>query len=76
MDPGDARDVTPRSLQGSGKMLLRPEETADTLGISRARIFQLLASGQIKSIKIGRSRRIPVAELERWVTKELAKQSA
>jgi excisionase family DNA binding protein len=72
----DELDVIPRSLPGNGKLLLTAEETADTLGISRARIFQLLASGHIKSIKIGRSRRIPVAELERWVSEEVVKQSA
>jgi hypothetical protein len=29
----------------------------------------------LKSIKIGRCRRIPIAELESWVARELAQQS-
>jgi excisionase family DNA binding protein len=65
-------DASPTSL----RFLLRPEEGAHAIGVSRARLYELLADGQIKSIKIGRSRRIPVAELERWVSEELAKQSA
>jgi excisionase family DNA binding protein len=58
------------------RLLLRPEEAGDALGISRARLFQLLAEGNLKSLKIGRSRRIPISEIERWVDAELAEQSA
>ncbi len=49
------------------RLLYRPEEGAELLGISRARIFQLIASGAIDSVKIGRARRIPQAALERYV---------
>lgn len=35
------------------------EEGAQQLGLSRAKMFELLKTGQIESIKIGRSRRIP-----------------
>jgi excisionase family DNA binding protein len=59
-----------------GRLLLRPEEGAEAIGVSRARFYELLAAGTIKSIKIGRSRRVPVSELTRWVETELAAQSA
>ena len=49
------------------KILLRPEEAAKRLGVSRARLYQLLAAGEIASLKIGSSRRVPVAELDRFV---------
>jgi excisionase family DNA binding protein len=57
------------------RVALRPEEAADTLGISRAKLFELLAQGQIRSIKIGRARRVPLAELHSWVAGELERQS-
>jgi excisionase family DNA binding protein len=57
-------------------MLLRPEEGADAIGVSRARFYELMSEGRIKSIKIGRSRRVPITELQSWIAAELATQSA
>jgi excisionase family DNA binding protein len=68
----DQREEQPHA---SMRLLLRPEESADALGVSRARLYELLARGELKSIKIGRCRRIPIAELESWVARELAQQS-
>jgi excisionase family DNA binding protein len=58
------------------RMLLRPEEGADAIGVSRARFYELMSEGRIKSIKIGRSRRVPITELQSWIAAELATQSA
>lgn len=52
--------------------LLRPEAAARALAISRTRIYELLASGAIPSIKLGTSRRIPVEALKRWVEQQSA----
>jgi excisionase family DNA binding protein len=38
-------------------------DAAKFLAIGRARIYELLASGELSSIKIGRSRRIAWADL-------------
>lgn len=57
------------------RLLLRVEESAAVLNVSRARLFELLGRGEIRSLKIGRSRRIPRAELERWVESQLEIQS-
>lgn len=48
-------------------LLLRPEEAAEALGVSRSRLFELLAAGTIASVHIGRSRRIPRAALDDYV---------
>lgn len=48
-------------------MLLTPEETARTLHIARTRVYAMIAEGVLPSIKIGSSRRIPVAALEKWI---------
>ena len=39
------------------------EEVAEMLGISRAHVFNLMNAGQIRSVKLGRSRRIPADAL-------------
>ena len=49
------------------RLLLTPLEAGAALGISRTRVFALLASGEIESVQLGRSRRIPVAALEEFV---------
>jgi excisionase family DNA binding protein len=58
------------------KLLFRPEEAADALGVSRARLYQLLAAGEIGSVKIGASRRIPSADLRAYVARLRAEHGA
>lgn len=49
------------------KLLLTPREAAATLGISRSAIYVLLARGDIASVHIGSSRRVPTRALEQFV---------
>lgn len=51
-----------------GKLLLTPAEAARALGISRTRVYELMASGQLASVKIGRSRRISVSALYAFIS--------
>jgi excisionase family DNA binding protein len=57
------------------RLLLRVEEAAEVMGLSRAKVYELLTEGRIPSIKLGRSRRIPVSALKGWIEAELATQS-
>ena len=49
------------------KLLLTPEETAAVLGICRSKVYELLRAGAIESVRIGASRRIPVAAVTEYV---------
>lgn len=49
------------------RILLKPLEAAVLLGIGRTRIYEMLACSEIPSIRIGRSVRVPVSALQRWV---------
>ena len=49
---------TPRPASPDA-ILLRPEEAAHALGIGRAKVYVLIATGELRSVKIGGSRRIP-----------------
>ncbi len=42
------------------RLLLTAEEVADSLHIGRTRVYALIASKEITSVKIGGLRRIPV----------------
>ena len=43
------------------------DETAELLGISRRSLYELLRSGELRSVKIGSRRLIRNADLERFV---------
>lgn len=47
-------------------------EAARYLAVSRSALYQLLATGQLASVHIGRARRIPMAELRRFVERRLS----
>ena len=49
------------------RLLLRPHEAAELLGLGRSTVYELIASGAIPSITIGRSRRVPLEALRAWV---------
>ena len=48
-------------------MLYRPGEAAEAIGVSRSRLYELLNSGEIPSIMVGRVKRVPVDKLREWV---------
>lgn len=45
------------------RLSYRPNEAARALGISRDTVFKLLASGDLRSLKIGQARLIPADSL-------------
>ena len=57
------------TLASDGCRLLTIDAAADFLAISRGAVYHLLDRGEVASIHIGRSRRIALAELRRFVAK-------
>lgn len=51
------------------RLLLTPAEAARALGIGRSKLFELLATGAIPSIRIGSCRRIALDDLRAFVEK-------
>jgi excisionase family DNA binding protein len=49
------------------KLLLTPAEAAHMIGVGRSKMYELLASGAVKSVKIGSLRRIPATALDEYV---------
>jgi len=49
------------------KLLLTPVEAAHALGIGRSKVYELLRTGALGSVRIDTCRRIPVAALESLV---------
>ncbi|WP_305852287.1 helix-turn-helix domain-containing protein [Blastococcus sp. PRF04-17] len=61
-DPKPLQDVLACS-----PLLLTPEEAATLLRIGRTTIYALMKAGDLRPVHIGRSCRLPRAELERYV---------
>jgi excisionase family DNA binding protein len=51
--------------------LLTVRQSCERLGISHPTLYELLNSGQIKSLKIGRARRVPSTEIDAFVDRQL-----
>jgi excisionase family DNA binding protein len=49
------------------RLLLRVDEAADLLNIGRSAVYDLVRLGVLRSVKIGRCRRIPVVVLREYV---------
>ncbi len=61
------------------KLLLRVDEVAALLSLSRARIYELMAYGgddPLPSLHIGRSRRVRPDELTAWIERRGARAGA
>ena len=56
------------------KLLLRPNEAAELLGVGRSTIYALLASGDVPSVRVGRSVRLPLEALRQWVAARAARK--
>ena len=70
--------LTCRSLRKGGtrndyrqaeRLLYTVESMGDILDVGRTTVYGLIASGELQSIKIGRSRRVPADALEAYVAK-------
>lgn len=48
-------------------VLLRPEDAATALGIGRTKVYELMRSRALRSVKIGGLRRIPATALAEFV---------
>lgn len=47
--------------------MLTPEEAAEELRVGRDRVYQLMKTGELPSVKLGASRRIRAADLDQFV---------
>jgi excisionase family DNA binding protein len=51
------------------KLLLDVEEVAQILGVGRSHLYTYLLRGQLRSLKLGRRRKIPVEAVREFITK-------
>jgi len=49
------------------QLLMRAEEVARVLGLGRSKVYELMQSGALPVVRIGRSVRVARVALEEWV---------
>ena len=52
------------------KLLLKPLEVAEILGIGRSLAYELIARKEIPSVRLGRCIRVPSESLQRWIKEQ------
>ena len=52
--------------------LMRVAEVAARLTLSRSKTYELITTGELRALRVGRSRRVLVSELERFVAQQMA----
>lgn len=57
-------------------LLVKVEEAARLLSLSRSTIYELMDSGELPSVRHGTARRIPVTALREWVARRIGPTSA
>ena len=55
------------TIESDEKLLLTVVEAAQRLGVGRTLMYELLGSGQIESMHVGRLHKVPVEALARFV---------
>jgi excisionase family DNA binding protein len=56
-------------MAADDQLLYKPETAGAKLEMGRTAIYHLVKTGELRSVKIGRSRRIPAAALEEYVNR-------
>lgn len=66
VDDGEQGDVR--------RLLLTVEAAAERLSISRTRMYALIKSGEVISVRVGRLRRVPISALDTFMARLMAGQ--
>lgn len=60
--------MTAAQVPSSGQLLYTINDVTALTRISRSTIYEHIAAGRLKVVRIGRAVRITPAELERWIS--------
>ena len=63
-------------LLAPDRLAYRPSEVARVLGLSRSKTYELIATGELPSMKIGGSIRVPVDDLRVWIARRVEERES
>ena len=56
-----------------GIKLLRPDQTADRLNVSKYTVYRLINAGEFTTLKVGGSLRVVESSVDRYIKKQIEK---
>jgi len=62
-------------MNTTNRLMLRPAEAADAIGVSRSKAYELIARGELPSVRVGGCVRIPLEALKAWIDGQLAERT-
>jgi excisionase family DNA binding protein len=60
----------PNANEKTNQLLLKADEVAHQLSLGRATVYLLMQSGELPTVRIGRSVRVPAAGLSQWIEQQ------
>jgi excisionase family DNA binding protein len=57
------------------KLLLRPSEVAELIGLGRSKVYEMLASGELPVVRLGKCIRVPADRLRERIDEIVAKNN-
>jgi excisionase family DNA binding protein len=57
-----------------GETLLTIKQVAARLALGRTTVYELITKQEIRTIKIGRARRVPESAVEQWIAQQVLDQ--
>jgi excisionase family DNA binding protein len=54
------------------RLLIRVSEAAEMLSVARSKAYLMVNAGELPSVRLGKSVRIPIEALKDWVAKQTA----
>jgi excisionase family DNA binding protein len=56
------------------EQLLKPSDVARIIRVSRSTAYELIATGQLSTVRIGKNVRVPAIALERWIREHAVRE--
>ena len=63
-------------IESSEKLLLRVSETAELLSVARSKAYAMVQAGELPSVRMGKSVRVPAQALRDWVARQVGGAAA
>ena len=57
------------------RLLLRPSEAGEAIGVSRSKAYELIAAGKIPERELGGCIRVPLDGLKAWINGQVKEQA-
>lgn len=76
MTPADAARAALPSSRRDDRLLLTVKEACDLLQLSKPTVYALIHAGELRSLAVGRARRIPRQALDEFIAGRLGGDAA